>query len=126
MLQQTVNGDTASHFNMESKRRPVCSLRRKNKTAQNDAWYMVDRMVAYVMHVRQSQKQLIFHKCDIIAMDETFVSNDMVSNATVEKTGSKEVRMKSTGHDKVRVSVCLTRKANGTRFKCFIIFKGFK
>ena len=87
---------------------------------------MVDRMVAYVMHVRQSQKQLIFHKCDIITMDETSVTNDMVSNTTVEKTDSKEARMKSTGYDKVCVSVCLTRKANGTRFKHFIIFKGSK
>ena len=37
----------------------------------------------------------------------------MVSNTTVEKNGSKEVPMKSTGHDKVRVSVCLTGKADG-------------
>ena len=31
--------------------------------------------------------------------------------------------MKSTGHDKVRVSVCLTGKADGTRLKPFIVFK---
>ena len=34
--------------------------------------------------------------------------------------------MKSTGHDKVHVSVCLTGKADGTRLKPFIVFKGAK
>ena len=76
---------------------------------------MVDRIVVYVMHVRRIQKQFNIHDADIIAMDETPVWNDMVSNTTVEKTLSKEVPMKSSGHDKVRVSACLTGKANGTR-----------
>ena len=64
---------------------------------------MIDRIVAYVMHVRRLQKRFSFDDTNIIAMDETAVWNDMVSNTTVEKTGSKEVNMKSTGHDKVRV-----------------------
>ena len=75
------------------------------------------------MHVRRLQKQFSFDDTDIITMDETAVWNDMVCNTTVEKTGSKEVNMKSTGHDKVPVSVCLTGKADGTRLKPFIVFK---
>ena len=47
-------------------------------------------------------------------MDETSGSNDMVSNTTVEKRDSKEVSMKSTGHYKVCVFVCLTEKVDGT------------
>ena len=43
---------------------------------------------------------------------------------TVETTGSKEVTTKLNGHDKVRVSVCLTGKADGARLKLFIVFKG--
>ena len=78
------------------------------------------------MHVRRLQKQFSFHDTDIIAMDETPVWSDMVSNTTVEKTGSQEVNMKSTGHDKVRVSVCLAGKADGTRLKPLIVFKGAK
>ena len=78
------------------------------------------------MHVRRLQKQFSFDDTDIIAVDEMSVWNDMVSNTTVEKTGSKEVNMKSTGHDKVRVSVCLTGKADGIRLIPFIVFKGTK
>ena len=38
----------------------------------------------------------------------------MISNTTTEKTGAKEVPLKSTGNKKVCVSVCLTVKADGT------------
>ena len=76
------------------------------------------------MHVRRIQKQFNFHNGDIIAMEEKSVWNYMVSSTTVEKAGSKEVLMKSTGHDKVRVSVCPTGKADGTRLKPFNVFKG--
>ena len=64
-------------------------LRRKTTTAQKDPLYLFARIVAYVMHVRRIQKQFNFHNANIIAMDETPVWNDMVSNATVEKTSSK-------------------------------------
>ena len=87
---------------------------------------MVDRIVGYVMQVRRIQKQFDFFDANIIAVDETPVWNDMLSNTTVEKIGSKKVPVKSTGHDKVRVSICLTGKADGTRLKPFIIFKGAK
>ena len=107
-------------------RRHGFSLRRKTTTAQKDPSYMIDRIIAYVMHVRRLQKQFSFDDTDIIAMDKTAVWNDIVSNTTVEKTGPKEVSVKSTGHDKVRVSVCLTGKAHGTRLKPFIVFKGAK
>ena len=78
------------------------------------------------MPVRRLQKQFSFDDTDIIAMDETAVWNDIVSSTTVEKTGSKEVNMKSTGYDKVRISVCLTGKADGTRLKPFIVCKEAK
>ena len=70
-------------------RRHGFSLRRKATTAQQGSSYMIDRIVSYVMYVRRLQKQFNFHDADIIAMDETPVWNDMVSNTTVEKTGSK-------------------------------------
>ena len=107
-------------------RRHGFSLQRKTTTAQKDLSYIIDRIAAYVMHVRRLQKQFSFDDTNIIAMDETAVWNDMVSNTTVQKTDSKEVNMKSTGHDKVHVSVCLTGKADGTRLKPFIVFKGAK
>ena len=50
----------------------------------------------------------------------------MVSETTVEATGAKDVPMKSTGHEKVRVSVCLAAKLDGTKLKPFIVFGAAK
>ena len=35
-------------------------------------------------------------------------------------------RLKTTGHEKSKVSVCLTAKADGTKLKSFIVFPGAK
>ena len=59
-------------------------------------------------------------------MEETAVWSDMVGNTTINSTGAKEVALKSTGNEKVRVSVCLTAKADGTKMNPFIVFKGAK
>ena len=57
-------------------------------------------------------------------MDETPVWNDMISKTSVEKTGATEVPLKSTGNKKVRVSACLTGKADGTKCKPLFVFAG--
>ena len=59
-------------------------------------------------------------------MDETPVWSDMVSDTTVDKTGARTITMKSTGHEKYRVSVCLTAKTDGSKLKPFIVFKNAK
>ena len=55
-------------------------------------------------------------------MDETAVWNDIIYNITVELTGSKDVPMETTGHEKVRVSICLAAKLDGTKYKSFVVF----
>ena len=60
-------------------------------------------------------------------MDETAVWNNMVPEITVEATGAKDVTMKSTGHRKVLVSVCLiVAKLDETKLKPFIVFGAAK
>ena len=44
----------------------------------------------------------------------------------MDKTGSKDVPLKTTGHEKVRVSVCLAAKHYGTKLKPFVVFAGAK
>ena len=57
-------------------------------------------------------------------MDKTSVWNDIVSSTTLDKTGSKDVPLKTTGHEKVRVSICLATKGDGTKLKSFVVFAG--
>ena len=59
-------------------------------------------------------------------MGETAVWADMVAETTVEETGKKDIAFKSTGHEKVRLSVCLASQANGKKLKPFIVFGGAK
>lgn len=87
---------------------------------------MIGKLVGYIMHVRRLKKQFDFKESSIIAMDETPVWNDMVSSTTVARTGEKDIPLKTTGHEKVRVSVCLAAKGDGTKLKPFIVFVGAK
>ena len=58
-------------------------------------------------------------------MDEAPVWADMVDE-TVENVGKKDILMKTTGHEKVRVRVCLAAKGDGTKMKSFIVFAAAK
>ena len=50
-------------------------------------------------------------------MDEFSAWGDMVSNRIVDDTG-KKLKVKTTGHGKTRVLVCLTAKADDTN--CYL------
>ena len=50
----------------------------------------------------------------------------MVAETTIEKTGRKRIALKSTGHERVHVSVCLATLANLKKWKPFIVFAAAK
>ena len=102
------------------------SLRRRTTIAQKDPSHIVSKLFGYVMHMRRLSINCNYARGSIIAMDDTAVWSDMVGNTTINSTGPKGVALKSTGNEKVRVSVCLTAKADGTKMDPFIVFKGAK
>ena len=59
-------------------------------------------------------------------MDETAVWQDMLFSTTVDNVGEKSIRLKTTGHEKSNVSVCLTAMEDRTKLKPFIVFLGAK
>ena len=107
-------------------RRHGLSLRRSTSIGQKDLQQLINRLVSYVIHARRMQMRCNFKASQIYAMDETPVWQDMVGTTTVSKVGRQDVVLKSTGHEKARVSVCLTARTDGTKFKPFIVFKGAK
>ena len=50
----------------------------------------------------------------------------MPSKTTVDQRGLKTVPIKSTGHEKQRMNVCLAIKADGSRIKPFVAIPGKK
>ena len=102
------------------------SLRRKTTTAQRDPHRLIDKLLSYILQVwRLSQRQEYQPSC-IIAMDETPVWDDMVSNTTVGRVGASSINLKTTGHEKVMVTVCLSARADGTKLKPFVAFRAAK
>ena len=107
-------------------RRNGLSLRRKTSVAQKDPSKLIDKLVSYIINARRFAAKYNYFPGNIIAMDETPVWADMVSDTTVDKTGARTITMKSTGHEKCRVSVCLTAKVDRSKLKPFIVFKNAK
>ena len=58
-----------------------------------------------------------------MAMDQTAVWNDMMANTTVEKRGAHTVSLKTTGHEKAKITVGLTSCANDDKKKPFLYLK---
>ena len=50
----------------------------------------------------------------------------MPSKTTVDQRGLKTVPIKSTGHEKQRMTVCLAIKADGSKIKPFVAIPGKK
>ena len=101
-------------------------IRRKTTESQKDPEKLIDKLIAYVLQARRLHIKFSYSDSDIIAMDETAVWQDMLSNTTVDSIGHNTIAMKATGHEKTKVSVCLTAKADGTKLKPFIVFPGAK
>ena len=101
-------------------------LRRKTSVALQDPDRMVEKLVSYVIQIRRLQDKHKFKASDIIAISETPVWCNMLSEATVDATGKKSITLKSTGHEKARVSDCLAAKTDGTKLKHMVVFKGAK
>lgn len=108
------------------KKRNGLSLRRKTFVAQQDPERMIAKVVSYVIQVRWLQKKHKYSHSNINAMDETPVWCDMVAETTIDAVGKKSITLKTTGHEKPRVSVCLAAKADGTKLKPMVVFKGAK
>ena len=95
-------------------------MRRQTTTALKNPSHFTTKLVKYVMHVGRMTIKTKF------SMDETAVCSDMVGNVRVDITGAKDLPPKSTGNEKVKVSVCLTAKGDRTKSKNLIVFQGAK
>ena len=89
-------------------------MRRQTATVLKDPSHFTTKLVKYVVHVRRMSMKTKF------SMYGTAVCSDMVGNVRVD------LLLKSTGNEKVKVSVCLTAKGDRTKSKNLIVFQGAK
>jgi len=99
-------------------------LRRRTTVAQKTPDMMVEKMVAFIRFMEKARKRLKVEAADIYAMDETAVWFDMVAESTVNQKGAKTIAMKTTGHEKSRLTVILTANGEGVKLKPYVVFFG--
>ena len=100
------------------------TLRKRTSLAQHDPGNLIDRVISFILNVRRKFHTKQYAMANVIAMDETRL--DMPSATTVKEAGASSVTIRSTGHEKDRVTECLKGKANEDKLKPFIVFKGGK
>ena len=105
-------------------KRHSLALRRKTTISQAVPSDVIPKLVNYILHIRSLQTRHNYSTDSILAMDETACWMDMPSDTTVATTGSRSIPLKTTGHEKDHFTVILTAKANGTKLKPYIVFKG--
>ena len=95
-------------------------------TTQQDPERLIHKLILYIFYTSSLS---VKYKCllsSIIAMDETFVWNDMVSNATIDKQGAKPFCLETTWHEECMISVHLAAKADRAKLKPFVVFRAAK
>ena len=70
------------------------SLRKRASISKKDADKLVDKLVSFVLHVRRLSLKDHHQESNVIAMDETPIWSDMVTDKTVD-TGTTTVTVKS-------------------------------
>ncbi|GAA6087522.1 zinc finger protein 540-like [Tachysurus ichikawai] len=100
------------------------SFRRHTTVAQKDAKHFTEKLVNFVAYTTRIIKAKKIQPKYIISMDETAVWFDMVGSTTVDARGACSVPLKTTGHEKSHLTVVLAAKADGTKLKPYIVFKG--
>ena len=83
-------------------------------------------ILKFIIDIRQKMiDYIIKDNFGLIAnMDETPVYFEMFRNETIEHIGAKEVKIKTFGCDKNRISLILSILDNGKKLKPLIVFKG--
>lgn len=104
-------------------RRCGLSLRRRTSLAQRLPKDFEEKLVAFQRHVIALRKSHDYLCGQMGNGDETAVYFDMPSNTTVEEKGAKSVIVRTTGNEKVRVTVMLAVLADGRKLPPFVILK---
>ena len=100
------------------------SIRRKT-TGQSLPKKLVPQIVEFDVFCKKQRHLHKFLLSAIANTDETPIWADMIAQTTVSTTGTR-VPIRTTGHEKNRLTVCLCVKAEGTKMKLYIVVPAAK
>jgi hypothetical protein len=83
----------------------------------------VEKLIAYQRHIINLCQKHDYLLRQMGNADKTPVFFDMPANTTVDTKGSKSVLVKTTGHEKLRITVILSVLADGRKLTPFVILR---
>jgi hypothetical protein len=104
-------------------KRNSLSFRKKTTTCQKLPSDFIEKIVNFVLYISKLRTKFHYELRNILACDETAVFIDAAMERTIEATGAKEVIVRSTGHEKVNITVMLTAQADGTKLVPYVILR---
>jgi hypothetical protein len=104
-------------------RRKVLALRRRTTLAKKLPTDYVEKLIAYQRHIINLCQKHDYLLGQIGNADEIPVFFDMPANTTVDTKFSKSVLVKTTGHEKLRITMMLSVLADGRKLIPFVILK---
>ena len=93
------------------------SLRRATTACQKVPADLIDKLVRFVKFVRGLRRQANYNLAYIYGADELGIWIDSLPETTVETTGARDVPIRTTGHERLRVTVLLAARADGFKLK---------
>jgi hypothetical protein len=83
----------------------------------------VEKLIAYQCHINNLHRKHDYLLGQMGNADETPVFFDMPANTTVDTKSSKSLFVKTTGYEKLRITVILSVLAYGRKLTPFVILK---
>jgi len=108
---------------MRFMRRMGLALLRRTTIRQMLPKYFEQKLLNYQRYITNLRKMGNFLMWQMANADETAIYLDMPPNYTLEKKGVKEVHLKTTGCEKLRLTVMLAATADGRKLPPLIILK---
>ena len=100
--------------------------RAKTSVAQSLPADLSDKVVSFQKFIIRMHNIREYPLSAIGNMDETPVFFDLPGNTTLNTVGEKSILLKTTGHEKDRITVALAAMANGKKLPPFVILKGVR
>ena len=97
------------------------SLRRATTVCQKPPAELVQRITDFLVYMRQVRTRGNYPLNLIYAADEVGVWLNAVSKTTVDVMGAREVGVRSTGNDRLRIAVLLAARADGFKLPPFVL-----
>ena len=87
---------------------------------------LITKVVGFIMSTRKLRHSKNYPLSFIGNMDETPLWLDMPGETTITRPGERSVPLRTTGHEKGRLTVVLFAMADGKKLKPYVVFKGVR